>query len=222
MFSSPFPNNISFICGGISLTKGLNIPSEEERIVDSFDSSKRKSEFILGRQVAHLALKRFALESIPILRNHKTREPCWPKSVYGSITHSGNLAAAAVGLTKDISGIGIDLENLSRKIDFKISRHICVNDELKWLEKFNPEQANLNLRIIFSAKESIFKCFFPVSRKYIHFNDVKVIINEKKSGFSFILSNACSNITDFRYSNQGLFAVKDGFILTSTYIKNIH
>ena len=76
MFSSPFPNNISFICGDLSLTKGLNIPSEEKRIVDSFDSSKRKNEFILGRQVAHLALKRFGLESIAITRNIKTREPC--------------------------------------------------------------------------------------------------------------------------------------------------
>ena len=45
-----------------------------------------------------MALKKFELDSKPVLRNIKTREPCWPKSVCGSITHTGNFAAAAVGL----------------------------------------------------------------------------------------------------------------------------
>ena len=221
MFSSPFPKNISFICGDISLTKEVDLLSEEEKIAESFDSPKRKAEFIMGRTVAHLALKKFKLENIPILRNLETREPCWPKSIFGSITHSGNLAAAAAGLTDDILGVGIDLEDLSRKIDLKISRHICVDDELKCLEKLSPEQANLNLRIIFSAKESIFKCFFPISRKYLHFKDANVKIDENKSEFSFILSAARSNITNVGYSHQGFFSVKDNFLLTSTYIKNI-
>ena len=64
MFSSPFPNNISFICGDSSLTKELNLLSEEEKIAESFDSPKRKSEFLMGRKVAHLALKKFKLETI--------------------------------------------------------------------------------------------------------------------------------------------------------------
>jgi len=221
MFSSPFPNNISFICGDHSLTKENDLLFEEEKIAKSFDHPKRKTEFIMGRTVAHLALKKFKLETIPILRNLETREPCWPKSIFGSITHSGNLAAAAVGLTDDISGIGIDLEDLSRKINFKISRYICVDDELKYLEKLSPEQANFNLRIIFSAKESIFKCFFPISRRYLHFKDAYVKINEKKSEFSFTLSTACSNITKVGYRHKGFFSLKENFLLTSIYIKNI-
>ena len=97
---------------------------------------------------------------------------------------------------------------------------IAIKKQLKLLEKFIPEQANFNLRIIFSAKESIFKCFFPISRKYLHYKDAYVKINEKKSEFSFILSTACSNITDVGYRNQGHFSVKDNFLLTSIYIKN--
>ena len=221
MFSSPFPNIISFICGDFSLSKSIKLLSEEKKILESFRSRKRKEEFKLGRSVAHLALKKFELESIPILRNLKTHEPCWPKSVMGSITHSGNFAAAAVGLTKDISGIGIDLEDLSRKINYKISRHICVDGELNWLEKLNPEQANFNLRIIFSAKESIFKCHFPISRTFFNFKDAYVKINENKSEFSYILSNTCSKIIAAGYSRKGLFSVKDNFILTSTYTKNL-
>ena len=220
MFSSPFPKNIGFICRDLSSTKNFKLLSEEERIVESFNSSKRKTEFIMGRTVAHLALKKFKLESMPILRNMKTREPCWPKSVFGSITHSGDLAAAAVGLSKDISGIGIDLEDLSRKINFKISRYVCVPDELKWLANLSPEEANFYLRIIFSAKESIFKCFFPISRKYFHFKDACVKIKKNKSEFSFVLSNTCSKNSGNNY--QGLFSVKRNFLLTSILIKNKH
>ena len=88
--------------------------------------------FKLGRICAHEALKRFNLESVPILRNPYTREPCWPESIHGSITHSGNLSTVAVGSTRDISGIGLDLEDLSRKIDFKLRKHICLKDELEW------------------------------------------------------------------------------------------
>tara|TARA_Y100001970_G_C14178521_1_gene828463 strand:+ start:855 stop:1523 length:669 start_codon:yes stop_codon:yes gene_type:complete len=222
MFSSPFPKMISFICKDYNSTKNVKIHKDEERVVEFFKSQKRKNEFVLGRKVAHLALKKFKLDSEPILRNNKTREPCWPESFCGSITHSGNLAAAAVGMNKDVSGVGIDLEQLDRKINFNISKFICVDKELNWLKQQQPEQANFNLRIIFSAKESIFKCFFPISKKIIKFKDATVSINEEKSEFYFKLSSTCSDILEIRPNLKGFFSVKDNFILTSTYIKNIN
>ena len=220
MFTSPFPEMISFICKDSTSTKDVNIHKEEERIVEFFNSKKRKNEFVLGRKVAHLALKKFELDSKPILRNIKTREPCWPKSVCGSITHSGNMAAAAVGKNKDISGVGIDLENLGREINFNISKYICVEEELNWLKKQKPEQANINLRIIFSAKESIFKCFFPISKEFIKFKDAVVEINDEKSEFYFKISSNCSDILETKSIFRGFFTVKNKFLLTSTYIKN--
>lgn len=110
MFSSPFPEFISFFCEHLSDSTDFILHPEEEVISASFGSSKRRAEFSLGRYCAHRALSKFELESVPILRNAETREPCWSKSVRGSITHSEGFAAAAVGLTKDVSGIGIDLE----------------------------------------------------------------------------------------------------------------
>ena len=156
MFSSPFPEFISFFCQHLSDSTEFLLYPEEEVISASFGSSKRRAEFALGRYCARRALSKFELESVPILRNTESREPHWPKSVRGSITHSEGFAAAAVGLAKDVSGIGIDLESLSRVIDFNIRRHVCVDKELEFLESLPTEQANRYLRIIFSAKESIF------------------------------------------------------------------
>ncbi len=218
MFSSPFPEFISFFCEHLSSSHDFLLHPEEENISASFGSSKRRAEFSLGRYCAHRALSKFEMESVPILRNAETREPCWPKSVRGSITHSGEIAAAAVGWTKDISGIGIDLENLARDVDFNISRHVCVETELEWLKNLSPELAKRGLRIIFSAKESIFKCLFPISQTYLYFKDATITINEDNSDFSFILLKACSGITKVGFQHKGRFTIKDNMLLTSIYL----
>ena len=218
MFSSPFPEFISFFCEHLSDSIDFLLHPEEEVISASFGSSKRRAEFSLGRYCARRALSKFELESVPILRNTESREPYWPKSVRGSITHSDGFAAAAVGMTKDVSGIGIDLESLSRVVDFNIRRHVCVEKEREFMESLTAEKANRYLRIIFSAKESIFKCFFPISQTYLSFQDAAIIIDEKKFEFSFVLSKACSGITSAGFQHSGRFSIKDDLLLTSVYI----
>jgi len=218
MFSSPFPEFISFFCEHLSDSTDFLLHPEEEVISASFGSSKRRDEFSLGRYCAHRALSKFELESVPILRTAETREPCWSKSVRGSITHSEGFAASAVGLAKDVYGIGIDLESMSRVVDFNIRRHVCVDKEREFLESLPIEQANRYLRIIFSAKESIFKCFFPISQTYIYFQDAEIIIDEKNSEFSFSLSKACTGITAAGFQHYGRFSIMDDLLLTSIYI----
>ena len=219
MFSSPFPNFISFYCGQqLSSWSNFLLLPEEIEFLATISSSKRRDEFSLGRYCARRALSEFKLESEPILRNPDTREPCWPKSVRGSITHSEGLAAAAVGLDKDISGVGIDMENLSRSINFNISRYVCVDTEQKYLNSLSPGQADRDLRIIFSAKESIFKCLFPISRTYLYFQDATVTIDEKNSGFSFILSKACTGITQEGFQHTGKYSIEENLLLTSIYL----
>ncbi len=218
MFPSPFPEYINFFCSDLATPPVFPLLPEEEIFLKTIGSSKRQAEFILGRRCVHQALSKFKLESAPVLRNPETREPCWPESVRGSITHSGKMAAAAVGWTKEISGIGIDLESFSREIDFNISRHVCVETELEWLKNLSPELAKRGLRIIFSAKESIFKCLFPISQTYLYFKDATITINEDNSDFSFILSKACSGITKVGFQHKGRFTIKDNMLLTSIYL----
>jgi len=219
MFSSPFPKFISFFCEKqLSSCSDFLLLPEETEFLGTLGSSKRRAEFSLGRYCSHKALSKFKLESEPILRNPDTREPCWPESVRGSITHSEGLAAAAVGLDKDISGVGIDMVSLSRGVNFNIRRHVCIESEQKYLESLATERANRDLLIIFSAKESIFKCLFPISRTYLYFHDANVTINEKNSSFSFILSKACGDITPVGFNHFGKYSIKKNLLLTSIFI----
>ena len=218
MFSSPFPEFISFYCGQNPADQDFPILPEEQAIAESFGSQKRRAEFTLGRICAHEALSRFGLESEPILRNPETREPCWPDSVWGSITHSAGFAAVAVGLKKEINGVGIDLESFSRSVDFKIRRHVCVDSEIEWLESLPTKQANRALRIIFSAKESIFKCLYPATKTYLTFKDAAVTINETENNFSFIIFKSCSGIIKQGFPHYGRYSEMDKMLLTSVYI----
>ena len=97
MFCSPFPDFISFYCDHLCSSPDFLLLDEEEKISASFGSSKRRTEFSFGRYCARRAMSKFKLESVPILRNTESREPCWPESVRGSITHSEGFAAAEGG-----------------------------------------------------------------------------------------------------------------------------
>jgi len=218
MFPSPFPDYISFYCRKNSPNQDFLLLPEEQALAESFGSQKKRAEFVLGRICAHVALSRFGLEYEPILRNPESREPCWPDSIWGSITHSKGFAAVAVGLKKEISGIGIDLESFSKSIDFKIRHHICVDSELKWLESLSPKQANRALRIIFSAKESIFKCFYPCTKTYLNFKDAAVSVNEAEKKFSFNILKSFPNINLQIFPIHGRYAEMDKMLLTSVYI----
>ena len=218
MFSSPFPNFISFYCEQNPPKQDFRLLTEEQAIAESFGSQKRRAEFTMGRIYAHGALSRFGLESEPILRNTETREPCWPNSVWGSITHSAGFAAVAVGLKKDIKGVGIDLESFSRSVDFKIRRHVCVDSELEWLESLPTKQASRALRIIFSAKESIFKCLYPSTKTYLSFKDAAVSVNETEKKFSFIIFKSFPGIIQQGFPHHGRYSEMDKMLLTSVYI----
>jgi len=218
MFSSPFPDFISFYCGQNPADQDFRLLPEELSLAKSFSSQKRRAEFTLGRIYAHAALSRFGLESEPLLRNPKTREPCWPDSVWGSITHSAGFAAVAVGLKKEIKGVGIDLESFSRSVDFKIRRHICVDSELEWLESLPIKQANRALRIIFSAKESIFKCLYPGTKTQLSFKDAAVSVNETEKNFSFVIFKSLPGKIQHGFPHLGRYTEKDKMLLTSVYI----
>ena len=218
MFSSPFPDFISFCCGQNTADQDFRLLPEEQAIAKSFGSQKRRAEFTLGRICAHVALSRFGLETKPILRNPETREPCWPNSVWGSITHSAGFVAVAVGLKKEIKGVGIDLESFSRSVDFNIRRHVCVDSELEWLESLPTKQANRALRIIFSAKESIFKCIYPGTKTYLNFKDAAVSVNENEKNFSFVIFKSFPGIIQHDFPHHGRYFEIDKMLLTSVYI----
>ena len=178
MLPNPFPDHISFCLLPIHSTSNQKLHPAEENYFSQLSSVSRKEHYRSGRICAGEVLFKLGTRGQPVLRDPQTREPLWPEGISGAITHSGNWAAAAAGKTSEVSGIGIDLEDLERQVDSRISRHVCIPEEQKWLQECGEDFLEQYLKIIFSAKESIFKAFFPYSRTYLHFHDARILMEQ--------------------------------------------
>ena len=178
MLPNPFPDHISFCLLPIHSTSNQKLHPAEENYFSQLSSVSRKEHYRSGRICAGEVLSKLGARGQPVLRDPQTREPLWPEGISGAITHSGNWAAAAAGKTSEVSGIGIDLEDLERQVDSRISRHVCIPEEQKWLQECGEDFLEQNLKVIFSAKESIFKAFFPYTRTYLHFHDARILMEQ--------------------------------------------
>ena len=178
MLPNPFPDHISFCLLPIHSTSNQKLHPAEENYFSQLSSVSRKEHYRSGRICAGEVLSKLGARGQPVLRDPQTREPLWPEGISGAITHCGNWAAAAAGKTSDVSGIGIDIEDLERQVDSRISRHVCIPEEQKWLQECGEDFLEQNLKIIFSAKESIFKAFFPYTRTYLHFHDARILMEQ--------------------------------------------
>lgn len=217
MFSTPFPEYIKFCCLESSSLSSYPALKEEEACIQSVKAEHRRNEFLLGRACAHQALSTFHLSHLPILRN-ENRSPIWPKSIVGSISHTENWAVAAVGKQTAVKGIGIDIENLHRAVNLGIQRHVCISREAEWLAQFSSEQMEFFLKIIFSAKEAIFKCYHPLTGVYLDFKDAWVFLPENSPCFEFTLLKDCGADFPQGFQHKGAYQIVQNMVLTSTWV----
>jgi 4'-phosphopantetheinyl transferase EntD len=177
---------------------------------------KRRSEFMHGRICAREALAALGLpeQTIPVGAN---REPVWPADVIGSISHCGSVAAAVTARGEYLGGLGIDLE-LAEPLDSEVLRLICLPFEQTWLEQTDdPLQF---AKLIFSAKESIFKCIWPTLRHFVDFQDIGICIDINAGTFAPVQWANNLPATVIR-SITGRYLLQDGWILTTACMPSL-
>ncbi len=132
----------------------------------------RLREFAAGRYCARLALADLGAESAPLLMG-AGREPLWPTGFTGSITHTAGYCAAAACRVGAVVSLGIDAERIVA-VDRSERQVLFCPAEIDWLESLaSPEQAAMACAM-FSAKESYFKCTFPLTRRFLEFKEVEL------------------------------------------------
>lgn len=133
-------------------------------------SDKRRRDFTLGCECARQALRKLGMRPVPILRG-PAREPLWPAGVCGSITHCEGYCAAVVALQADIRGIGIDAERL-RPLEHGVLEQVALATEQLWMQS-----ADCRIPwgfLLFSAKESVFKAWFPIVGTWLGFEHARI------------------------------------------------
>jgi 4'-phosphopantetheinyl transferase EntD len=158
------------------------LEAESEYLSSRSMQPQRKREFRVGRACAREALSRFGWAGWPLLPD-ASRAPVWPDGMVGSITHSMDYCAVAVGRRRAWAGIGIDAEAIGR-VQETIAPLVCMKDELFALDKCSADRRHALLALLFSAKESVFKAVFPRTSVVFDFTNIGINIEPDTRTFS--------------------------------------
>ena len=133
---------------------------------------KRMREFAAGRACARHALRELGIEDFALLAAHD-RQPIWPSSIVGSITHTTGYCAAAVAPRRLLAGIGIDSEQVDQ-VGRELWDTICRPEEASWRDTLPAEQRQAAAALLFCAKEAFYKYQYPLSGEWLDFHDLRV------------------------------------------------
>jgi enterobactin synthetase component D len=195
---------------------------------------KRKAEFIAGRVCAHTALAQLGADFChpdgDATDDHRTigigahRQPLWPPGFVGSITHTENYASALVARSNEVRAIGIDSEQwISPETLESVSQQILADIErpADHLAMFHSPIRYLTL--VFSAKESLFKCLFPLTNTYFDFKAAAItpLASGAATGGKFRFELLEDLNTEFQagYSGFGSYSICSDSVHTAIILK---
>lgn len=192
------------------------VPLPEEEPLVARSVAKRRNEFVTVRHCARQALAELGVPPVPILKGDKG-EPCWPDGIVGSLTHCDGFRGAVVGRAGDIRSVGIDAEphgelpkGVLDAVSLPVERHelAALPTDLHWD------------RILFCAKEATYKAWFPLTHRWLGFEDAHIAFDVDGSGaagtfHSRVLIDPSAESGPPLDTLRGRWSVRDGLVLTA-------
>lgn len=193
----------------VKLTDALPplLEAEQSLLTDGV-APKRRTEIQAGRHAAHLAMEDLGFPASPVMRA-PSRAPIWPTGLTGSISHNDVYAVSIVSKLSAYRSLGIDIEE-SEALDRDLWSVILHESELENLGN-HPLPEALSAKVVFSAKESLFKALFPLTGQFLDFQDVCVELDFDRLEFNTSPARQGINIPS---ETQGSFHVSDEMILS--------
>jgi len=157
----------------------------EENAVIARAVESRRREFATGRACARSALARLGQPPVPLLSGPRGA-PRWPQGVTGSITHCPGYRAAAVAWTRDAASLGLDAEPNKPLPNHGMLAVIATESERARLVGLADETPGGICweRLLFSAKEAVYKTWFPLTRRWLDFESADVAIDARAGTFT--------------------------------------
>ncbi|MCW3839071.1 4'-phosphopantetheinyl transferase superfamily protein [Micromonospora yasonensis] len=156
-------------------------PGEEDLVAKAVEIRRR--EFVTARRCAREALGKLGHAPAPI-RSGPRREPVWPAGVVGSITHCAGYRAAAVARDTDLAAVGIDAEPHDI-LPEGVGAAVTVRGEPELLRRLGRGNPTVHWgRLLFSAKESVYKAWYPLTGRWLGFEDAELSIDPAAGTFT--------------------------------------
>lgn len=182
-----------------------------EAAVISKATAKRRREFGTVRHCARQALAELGIPPAPLLPG-PDREPRWPPGVVGSLTHCAGYRAAAVARDTELASLGIDAEPHA-PLPSGVLAVVSRDTERARLAVLAAERPQVHWdRVLFCAKESVYKAWFPLARCWLGFEDAEVTLLPDGSWHAEVL------VPGPVRSVAGRWLVESGLVLTAVWV----
>ncbi|MDT0616060.1 4'-phosphopantetheinyl transferase family protein [Streptomyces lancefieldiae] len=184
MIESLLPSGVHWAEAFGDLPEATLLPEEEVLVENAVP--RRRRECVTVRHLARQALGRMGHAPVPLLRGEQGA-PLWPKGVIGSITHCEGYRAVVVAERARLWSVGIDAEP-----------HAPLPDDVLDVISLPPERdhlAELQRRkpriswdcLLFSAKEAVYKTWFPLTRTWLEFKEARLVFHPQEASFSAVV-----------------------------------
>ncbi|GAB3941247.1 4'-phosphopantetheinyl transferase family protein [Corynebacterium tapiri] len=210
MISDLFPPGVTSCALRVeedSLQRFDALDPQEKSIVDQAVNS-RKSAFGDARWCAHQALQRLGNVDQPIGRGERGM-PLFPGGTVGTLTHTEGLRAAAVARAERFRSLGLDVEPAEPLPD-RVVDSISRPAERELLDKLNIPCAD---RLLFCAKEATYKAWFPLTLRWLGFEDADIDVRSDGTFISYLLVRPTPVPLI-----EGRWRIRDGFVWAATTI----
>jgi 4'-phosphopantetheinyl transferase EntD len=165
---------------GLLIGHRLIAPGDEHALLDAEAASiasplvEVRRASAAARIVARALLGRLGYHEFPVRRG-ASGEPLWPAGVTGSLAHDDRVALAAVGLQREVGAIGIDVEPVVELPPDMLELVATPSERRKLAD--DP----LRGRLLFAAKEAVYKAAYPLDRVFLEFHDIEVDLAGRKA-----------------------------------------
>jgi 4'-phosphopantetheinyl transferase EntD len=143
-------------------------PEEEAVLARAVD--KRRREFTTVRLCASRAVARLGAAPVPLVPGRRGA-PQWPPGLVGSMTHCAGYRAAAVARAGDLRAVGIDAEPNQPLPDGVLEAVARAEEQARLSDLAVGAPDVCPDRLLFSAKESVFKAWFPLTGRELGFDE---------------------------------------------------
>lgn len=159
------------------------LPFPEETAAVARAVPRRQREFATVRACARRALGALGLPPVPLLPGRRGA-PRWPEGVVGSMTHCDGYRAAAVAPASHTLAIGIDAEPNGPLPDGVLAA-VALPREREQVRALGGTDPEVHWdRLLFSAKESVFKTWYPLTGRELDFDEADIALDPAAGTFT--------------------------------------
>lgn len=192
----------------------------EERAALGNAVEKRRREFLTARACAREALARLGLPASPIVPGERG-EPRWPPGVVGSITHCAGYRACVLARAGELAAVGIDAEP-NAPLPEGLLGDIARPEERPLLAQLADIEPGVHWdRLLFCAKETVYKVWYPIARSWLGFEDATLTIDPAARTFRARLLAPWPEVgARCPTSLEGRWQVREGLVLAAIALRH--